>query len=187
MGYHAADYKWHIKNNTVGSNICFQFSPTRISKHLNSNTKWSISCLFSKYLLLLWKLLSLSEAPSQDGHCLVQILITFKKCRSKCIWRKLFSFQEDLLNSIPFPQLLVFRVHDVSLQLSVPDSIRLSPRSCSLGLCHTGQLRKVETEAGRTLYSVLWICLAKADKYIPCCSEMWILWSPLPFLKTVLL
>lgn len=51
-----------------------------------------------------------------------------KNCHSKCTWRRLFFFKK-LGSILYFSPVFYVRVNDVTLLFSVPQSIRLSPRS----------------------------------------------------------
>ena len=104
------------KSQTQLSNQHLQFHLLGISKHLNHSTKGSISCPFSKYLLVLWKLWSPTEILSQDDHCLVQRLIPWKTIFINIPEGDHFSSRSSAKFCV-FHQLLIFRVNNVTLML----------------------------------------------------------------------
>ena len=172
------------KSQTLLSDQHLQFHLLGISKHLNHSTKGSISCPFSKYLLVLWKLWSPTEVLSQDDHCLLQRLIPWKTVFINIPKGDHFSSRSSAKFCV-FHQLLIFRVNNVTLMLLHIRVCKTITQIFQMFLillyeCHAGQLKRVEKGTRRIITHLHWVGLIRAENTPSHGSEIWVL----PFLTT---
>ena len=173
------------KSQTQLSDQHLQFHLLGISKHLNHSTKGSISCPFSKYLLVLWKLWSPTEILSQDDHCLVQRLIPWKNIFINIPEGDHFSSRSSAKFCV-FHQLLIFRVNNVTLMLLHIRVYKTITQIFQMFLIllyecvMLGNWKGWKKGTRRIIAHLHWVGLIRAENTPSHGSEIWVL----PFLTT---